>query len=294
MNLAVGATGQLGFEICQQLRVKNKLFKAFVRTSSNPVKVNSLKKMGAEIIKGDLQNFSSLQKACEGIGTIISTVSSVHSYNSKENNIEEVDKKGQMMLIDAAKSLGVNHFIFISISGNMRIDFPLKNAKKEVEKHLMNSGLSYTILRPTYFMEIWLSPSLGFDLTNTSATIYGDGQNPISWVSYRDVAKFAVESVDNSIAKNKVIEIGGPKAITPLQVVDKFEMFGGRKFNIKYIPKETIELQMENAPDPLQKSFAGLMLCYSKGDKIQMDEIAGMFQIKLTSLDEYIKSVVNK
>ena len=293
MNLVVCATGQLGFEICQQLSLKNKSFKAFVRTSSNPVKVNSLKKMGAKIIEGNLQNFNSLEKACKGIKSIISTASSIHSCNPK-NNIEEVDKKGQLMLIDAAKSLGVHYFIFISISGNIEMDSPLRNAKREVENHLKNSGLTYTILRPTYFMEIWLSPSLGFDHTNTSATIYGDGQNPISWVSYRDVAKFAVGSVDNYKPRNKVIEIGGPKAFTPLQVIEKFKMIGGRKFNIKYIPKETIELQMENAPDPLQKTFAGLMLCYSKGDKVQMDEVVGMFQIKLTSLDEYIKSVVNK
>ena len=55
----------------------------------------------------------------------------------------------------------------------------------------------YTILRAGYFMEAWLSPAVGFDPINAKATIYGAGQNPISWISLQDVAQFAVTSLDN-------------------------------------------------------------------------------------------------
>jgi len=77
------------------------------------------------------------------------------------------------------------------------------------------SGIAYTILRPTFFTEIWLSPAVGFDATNATATIYGAGQNPISWISLGDVAEFAVCCRDNPEARNAILELGGPQALSP-------------------------------------------------------------------------------
>jgi NADH dehydrogenase len=71
------------------------------------------------------------------------------------------------------------------------VDFPLQSAKRAVEDRLKSSGLTYTILQPTFFMEVWLSPALGFDAANAQAQIYGTGENKMSWISYKDVARFA-------------------------------------------------------------------------------------------------------
>ena len=98
-------------------------------------------------------------------------------------------------------------------------DFPLRNAKRAVESHLKDSGLVYTILRPSYFTEFWFSPAVGFDVADAKAQIYGSGENPISWISFKDVAQFAVESLDNPAAQNVTLELGGPEALSPLQVV---------------------------------------------------------------------------
>ena len=68
--------------------------------------------------------------------------------------------------------------------------------------------MTYTILQPSFFMEVWLSPALGFDAANATAQIYGSGQNKISWISYQDVARFAVASLDNPTARNAEIEVG--------------------------------------------------------------------------------------
>ena len=58
---------------------------------------------------------------------------------------------------------GVGQLVYTSFSGQMDLDFPLRNAKRVVEQHLKESGLTYTILRPSFFDEVWLSPALGFD-----------------------------------------------------------------------------------------------------------------------------------
>lgn len=66
-------------------------------------------------------------------------------------------------LIDAAVRAGVGHVIYTSFSANLDLDFPLGRAKRAVEAHLIASGMAYTILRPSCFMEVWLSPAVGFD-----------------------------------------------------------------------------------------------------------------------------------
>ena len=56
----------------------------------------------------------------------------------------------------------------------VNVEFPLQSAKRDVEQHLRESGMNYTILQPSFFMEVWLSPALGFDAANATAQIYGE------------------------------------------------------------------------------------------------------------------------
>ena len=163
-------------------------------------KVAQLKDLGVETIKGDLKNMNSLINSLQGVSVIISTVSSTLS-RQEGDTIQTVDVEGQINLINAAVAAGVNQFIYVSFC-EMPGQFPLQTAKRKVEKHLTESGLNYTILQPTYFMEVWLSPALGFDYPNAKATIYGEGKNKISWIAIKDVASFAVAVIDNPAAKN--------------------------------------------------------------------------------------------
>jgi uncharacterized protein YbjT (DUF2867 family) len=147
--------------------------------------------------------------------------------------------------------------------------------------------LNYTILRPTYFMEVWLSPVLGFDYPNAKATIYGEGKNKISWIAIKDVASFAVASLDNPAAKNKIIELGGPGALSPLEVVNIFEATKGKKFELQFVPEEAIRAQRDGARDPLSESFAALMLGVVHGSEIDMKNAIDVFPIQLTSVNDY-------
>src|SRR5467141_1436325 len=190
MILVVGATGSLGGEICSLLSQRGKPVRALVRETSNPDKVASLKAAGAEPVRGDLKDRHSLDAACRGARALISTASSTMS-RQEGDSIESVDRQGQLNLIDAAAAAGVQQLILISFS-SFAPDFPLQSAKRAVEKRLRESGLIYTILQPTFFTEVWLSPALGFDAANAKAQVYGAGQNKISWISFQDVARFAV------------------------------------------------------------------------------------------------------
>ena len=286
--LVAGATGFLGSEICRQLISRNKHVKGLVRITSDSNKVAKLKELGIETMEGDLKDKGSLENSLRGVSAIISTVSSTLS-RGEGDTIQTVDEEGQINLIDAAVGAGVTQFIYVSFC-EMPGESPLQSAKRKVEKHLTKSGLNYTILQPTYFMEVWLSPMLGFDYPNAKATIYGEGKNKVSWIAIKDVASFAVAALDNPAAKNTVIELGGPQALSPLEVVDIFEVSKEKKFELQFVPEDAITAQRDEAQDPLSKSFAALTLGVVKGSEINMKNTLDVFPMQLTSVNDYARN----
>jgi len=293
MILIIGATGMVGSEICQLLTTDSKPVRAMVRATSDQAKTNKLKELGVQIMQGDLRNSSTFGPVLEGITAVITTVSSMpFSYVPGENDLQKVDLEGMTNFIDSAKNTGVKHFIYTSFSGQIDLDFSLRNAKRSIEQHLQKSGMDYTILRPSCFMEVWLTAAVGFDVANSKVQLCGDGSKPVSYISYKDVASFAVESLTNPAAKNAILEMGGPEKLSQLDAVRIFEDVSGQKFDVQNVPVEALQSQLNAATDPMQKSFAGLMLCVANGDPIDMKEMLKKFPIKLKTVREYARSVV--
>ena len=160
-----------------------------------------------------------------------------------------------------------------------------------VEGRLKESGLSYTLLRPSYFMEAWLSPADRLRCGERQGTIYGTGENPISWISLGDVAQFAVRTLETSTARNATLELGGPEALTPHQVVRTFEEVGGRRSSWSMSRSRRLKRSSRAATDPMMQSFVGLMRCYAAGDPIDMRETLKVFLVQLTSVGEYARHV---
>ena len=294
MILVVGSTGFLGSEICRRLTSQGGSVRGLMRATSNPERVAALKAWGVETVLGDLRDPTSLAQACQGIATVITTATTTISMQPGDS-IPITDQQGQLNLVQAAFSQGVQHFIFISFSKNIdagTTPCPLTVAKRSVEQAVMKSGMAYTILRPSDFMEIWLSPAIGFDFPNAKATIYGEGHARISFISLGDVAQFAIDSIENKAARNQVIELGGPAALSPLEVVRIFEKISGRSFELQFVPAAALKAQKEAATDPLQKSFASLMLSNANGDEVDTSLEQKVFSFPLTSVEDYARRVL--
>lgn len=290
MILVVGATGTLGSEICRRLVTAGKPVRALVRNTSEPARKDALTKLGAELVEGDLKDRASLDRACRGATAVITTPTAIMS-RSNADTFETVDRRGQIDLIEAARGAHVGHFVFISVSGAIGRDGgnPLVDAKRAVENHLQQSGVIYTILRPTFFMEIWLSPHLGFDAENAKARIYGTGENKSSHISLGDVAEFAVQSLDNPAGRNAVLELGGPEALSQLEVVRIFERTTGRKFELEFVAEEQLVGRKTAAANPVERTFADLTLSAARGDVIDMTNMK--FSVPLKSVRDYATSV---
>jgi uncharacterized protein YbjT (DUF2867 family) len=292
--LVVGATGVLGVEVCRQLAAAAKKVKGLVRTSSQKEKVDGLRELGVETVTGDMKDPQSLYQAFQNVDAIISTATSTISHQEGDS-IETVDLAGQLNVAEAASAAGVQHVVFISFPPypSMTPEFPLQSAKRAVENRLKSKNFTYTILQPTYFMEIWLGPALGFDYAHAKAVIYGEGKNRISWIAIKDVGRFAVASLDNPAAQNAVIQLGGPDDLSVLDAVGIFEQESGQTFELQNVPDEALRAQMAAAPDSLRKAFSGLMIGLNEVGTIDMKETLRNFPIQLTSLREYARQCLS-
>ena len=259
MILVAGSTGGLGSEIVRQLRQRGEQVRGLVRSTSAPEKVERLRQLGAETVVGDLKHRASLDDACRGVKTVISTVSVIVTAQPGDS-FQSTDAQGTKSLIDAAKAAGVEHFIFISFDFDQFPESPLTDAKKEVEAYLRSGVIDYTILQPPPFMDVWLGPMMFGDPSAGQVKVYGSGTGKVAYVSTADVAAIAVNAVYSPAARNKTIKFTGPELISQRDAVREFETAVGKPLIVTEVPEQVLEVQWKSADNPFEKTFAGLML----------------------------------
>jgi uncharacterized protein YbjT (DUF2867 family) len=102
----------------------------------------------------------------------------------------------------------------------------------------------------------------------------------------------AARSVDDPSAAHATIELGGPEALSPLEVIRVFEEISGKTFEVQRVPEDALAAQRASATNSLEQAFAALMLAYANGDEIPMDETVRHYQLRLTSVRDYAQGVL--
>jgi len=218
-----------------------------VRDSSSAAAVTRLRDAGAEIVLGDLGKPDALTAACRGVRTVVSAVP---------------DPRGLPALIGAARDAAVLGFVYVSLAGLVNGGSPLERETHAAERHLHDSGLAYAILRPTFFMDTWLSPLVGFDLAARRVRVYGAGDARVGWIAVGDVAAVAVASVSAAVADRVVVELCGPDRLSPLEIVGLAEQIGGRRIEIERVSNGALE-------PPQDRAFAALLFCLARGSRME-------------------------
>jgi uncharacterized protein YbjT (DUF2867 family) len=147
-------------------------------------------------------------------------------------------------------------------------------------------------VRPTYFMEVWLSPLVGFDPAGGNAVSFGTGEQRISYISAGDVARFCAAVVNNAAAHGRILEIGGPAAVTPNDIIATAELTLGRKIAVQRVPVEALREQYENATDPLQRTLAGLSFAATHDVAVDMSALLREFPIAMRTVREHINQLI--
>lgn len=288
MDLVVGATGMLGKQIALGLAKAGRKVRAMVRGGAARPEAKDLADAGMEVVDGDLTRPETLAAVCAGMETVISGATSMP--HGRDDGLRRVDLEGGLALIEAAERAGVPHFVYVSYSWNLREPSALETAKRSCENRLLPGRMTAVVLRPSFFMEAWLSPALGFDPRQGKARIYGSGEGKISYISMRNVVDFAVATTLKVERGPVALEMGGPEALSQLEVVQIFEQTLGKSFTLEHVPVEALRTQHASA-DPLQKTFAALMIGYARGDVIpEAHANAERFGVKLHSVADYART----
>ena len=296
MILVVGATGVVGGMISRGLLEEGKDVRVLVRRDSPSSQLvhqglatsaESLIEAGAQPVHGDLRDRASLDAALKDIDTVISTANS--AMRGGEDNPESVDLEGNQNLIEAARDAGVEHFVFVSLLGaDPDHPVPFMRGKGQSESALRESGMVYTILAPTAFMEFWPAMVVGMPaLQGRPVVLVGEGRRRHSFVSNRDVAAFVVAALENPAARNEHLAIGGPEPLTWLDVVATYERVLDRSIPVEFV---AMGEPVPGLPDPMPEMMAG-METYDSA--IEMEETSRTFGVPLTTLETFVREQVS-
>lgn len=223
MILLAGGTGTLGTRLVPLLTARGLQVRILTR---DPKRAAHLRSDLVEVVEGDVLDSAALERAAQGVQTVISAI---HGFEGAGRyNPGTVDRNGNRHLIAAAKQAGVSHFILLSIHG-AAADHPIElfRMKYAAETELRSSGLPWTIIRPTAYMETW-ARVLGEPLVKTGKTmIFGPGANPINFVSADDVARFVELAVVEPSMRGEAVDVGGPENLSFNRLVEIFEAVTG-------------------------------------------------------------------
>ena len=259
LTLVVGATGVLGSLISHILIGSGEKVRCLVRPLSSE-KAQKLKEDGAEIAFGDLKDVERVTAALEGVTKLVITATSILS-RVEGDSIDAVDRIATLRLVEIAMaSPTLKHIVYISFPPHP-LASPLQTSKRAVEEKIISdastsSRVTYTILQPGYFVEIWFSPHLSLDLANKKGKVYGTGDAGRQWyVSVGDVAKAAVASLDLSNASviNRVFPFGGPEGLTQRELLRRVEEKKSVQLDVTCVPSEALRGQLEGASNDVEK-----------------------------------------
>jgi NADH dehydrogenase len=276
MILVVGATGQLGFKITSGLLARSRDVRVLARPASA---YQQAQQLGADVVLGDLKDRPSLDAACAGVETVITTANSVR--RGGEDTVSSVDANGTRSLIEAAKAAGVRRFVYTSVLGAAPDSpVPFLAAKAANEAHLRGSGMAWTVLAPNAFMESWPARVVGAPaLAGAPVVIVGEGRRRHTFVAEDDVAAFAVAAVDSPHAVNQRVAIGGPEALSWRDVVALYERVVGRPLEMRFVRAGEPVPGLPPAVLPLFASFD------TYDSVFDTQQTASLFGITLTSLE---------
>lgn len=164
------------------------------------------------------------------------------SRNGTQKDAWAIDYRAHLNALEAVKSAGVQHFILLSAICVQKPRLAFQHAKLAFEQALIESGLRYSIVRPTAFFKS-LSGQVARVQKGKPFLIFGDGQlTACKPISDGDLADYLADCIAQSERHNAILPIGGPgAAITPLEQGQMLFELLGREPRFKHVPVRLLD-----------------------------------------------------
>jgi len=184
------------------------------------------------ITTGELSNADDIADLLNGCDAAIYNVGILRESRRQAVTFEELHFRSAVRVIDAVREAGVRRVLLMSANGIRRPGTPYQETKLRAEEYLENSGLDYTILRPSVIFgdprgNMEIATQLFRDMIRLPVPAAGfhSGLNPakgpvlMSPVHVRDVADAFVRSLDDESTIGRCYELGGPEVLSWIEML---------------------------------------------------------------------------
>ncbi|MDF1856428.1 SDR family oxidoreductase [Pseudooceanicola sp.] len=198
MITVFGATGTTGAPLVDTLLAKGAKVRA---VTSDPAKLDGLRAKGCEAVAANFTDTAALEQACAGADKIYLVTPAHLDMRQWKANV-----------IAAAKTAGVQHVVLATgLGASPKAGLTFGKWHSETQELLKESGLDWTFVQPTYFMQnlMWQAGSIAKD-----GVYYDDLGGPVSWIDARDIADVAAEALTGAGHAGKGYGLTGPEALT--------------------------------------------------------------------------------
>jgi uncharacterized protein YbjT (DUF2867 family) len=226
--LVTGATGRIGGQLVPRLAGYHDLaVRALVR---NAKKAAPLEICGAELALGRLEDAQSLRTALEGIDTVVLITPA---------SPDAADQAGSVLA--AAKAAGVRKIVRISVF-KAAVDGPtaITRLHGRTDTDIQASGLTYTILRPPFFMQnlFFMAPD---SLAREGRLYFGIGYGKLGMIDLRDIVDCAEACVISDAYDDQVFTLTGPESIGFHHIATRLNDILARPVQYIPVPPEAVE-----------------------------------------------------
>jgi len=273
--LVVGATGRVGGAAVRQFLAAGYEVRALVRSAGKGELLSSL---GAAPVIGDVTEPETLAPALDGCAGVFSALSS-----ATEREAEEVEYRGNVNLLQAARGTGVTRFVYNSA---LLVDHPLARRvgtlreKARFEESLLGAdGVSATVLRPVSFMETLL-----LAMSGPVAFVPGRQRRPAGWISASDVARAAVRAFERDITGRH--EISGPDIATFDEAYRRISRVWSKRMTVLHPPLAVMHLAGRLLP-PVEEIAGIFTLFDAAGYVADPAPLRDLFGVEALTIEEW-------
>ncbi len=238
--LVAGGTGFIGSHIVRRLTADGH---RVIVMSRNPEKARGKVPAGVEVRAGDTTDAATLGPVLEGVEVVVSAVQFPnHPVENPRKGYTyiRVDGEGTVHLVEAARKAGVQRFVYLSGAGTREGQTrPWFIAKLMAEKAIRESGVPYTIFRPSWVYgpeDRSLNKFATFARLLPFVPVIGSGKTRVQPLFVEDLAQAVAASLRTGAAINQTYEIGGPEELTMDEIIRIMLRVMGRRKPLLHSP----------------------------------------------------------
>jgi uncharacterized protein YbjT (DUF2867 family) len=246
--LVTGATGNVGSAVLGNLGTTEVNLRTLAHDEA---KAQSLKDRGVEAVVGDFLEPETLIPALQGVSTVL-LITPIHP--------EQVTQASNV--IKAAKESGNDPRIVRLSVHQASHEAPSRNSRQhaQIEDEVRSSGLPYTLLRPTTFMQNTLATARTVASEGKIYQPFKDGK--LGMIDARDIGEVAAKVLTEEGHEGKVYTLTGPAAISLYEVAEALSEVLGKEVRYVNIPLEDAKRAMLNMG--LSEWRADVLIEYAK------------------------------